>query len=35
MDYNALDLANDISDNHTQSYVNVKDQELFRTVFCC
>lgn len=28
MDYNALGLANDISDNHKQSYVNVKDQEV-------
>ena len=28
MDYNALGLANDISDNHKQSYFNVKDQEV-------
>ena len=35
MDYNALGLANDISDNHKQSYVNVKDQEVFRISFCC
>ena len=28
MDYNALGLANDISDNHKQSYVNVKDQDF-------
>ena len=33
MDYNALGLANDISDNHTQSYVNVKDQELLFPFF--
>ena len=28
MDYNALGLANDISDNHKQSYFNVKYQEV-------
>ena len=33
MDYNALDLANDISDNHKQSYVNVKDQEVLFPFF--
>ena len=33
MDYNALGLANDISDNHKQSYVNVKDQEVLRAVW--
>ena len=28
MDYNALGLANDVSDNHKQSYDNVKDQQI-------
>ena len=28
MDYNALGLANDVLDNHKQSYDNVKDQEI-------
>ena len=33
MDYNALGLANDISDNHKQSYFNVKDQEVLFSFF--
>ena len=33
MDYNALGLANDISDYHKQSYFNVKDQEVLFSFF--
>ena len=33
MDYNALGLANDISDNHKQPYFNVRDQEVLFSFF--